>query len=109
MLPSNARVNDIVEVTNEDSEYYGMIGRIVEINGIRATIELFGKHVIFYTDALYLKARVGTNKHQELTSIIESRQTKDLTWDDLNELMDHALDVGDYQWAFELKQRRDTL
>lgn len=107
MLPHTARKGDLVEVIYEDHGYYGLVGKLVSREGDNVFVDFYGKQIQFLATSLELKARVGTSKHKDLTEIIESKQTNSLTWRDLNDLMNHALDVGEYKWAYDLKQRRD--
>lgn len=110
MLPSTARPKDIVEVINEDHDYYGLYGKLVSKSEDRAVVRFYkGRDIEIERKDLKMKARVGTSRYKELKQRIEEYQTNLLTWEDLNEIMNHAIDVGDYKWAYEIKQRRDSL
>lgn len=107
MLPHTARQGDLVEVIQEDHEYFGLIGKIVNKDSEKVTVEFYGKQIHLLPTSLSIRARVGTSRYESLHEVIAARETKHLTWRDLNDLMNHALDVGEYEWAFDLKQRRD--
>lgn len=109
MLPHTTREGDLVEVTHQDHDYFGLIGKIAKKQPEKVTVDFYGKLVPFLPSSLSLVARVGTSKYKSLYETLESRETKHLTWQDLNDLMNHALDVKEYQWAYELQQRRDNL
>lgn len=108
MLPHTCRVGDLVEVIEYAHEYHGRIGKIVKKSDIQLTVDFHGILIDCLPSSLILKARTGTAKYRAINEAIEASQTRDLTREDLNDLMDHALDIRDFEWAYELKQRRDS-
>ncbi|MCY7861178.1 hypothetical protein MOD67_14220 [Bacillus licheniformis] len=108
MLPHTARIDDIVEVIDKNHDYFGRTGKIANIMLGKVVVNFNDREVGLHPSSLSLKARLGTRKHKELMEDMEGRQSKYLTWDDLNDLMNYALDLQDYEWAYELKQRRDS-
>lgn len=113
MLPYTARPKDLVEVTNEDSEYYGMLGKIVskaEMDGKETvTVVIYGKKVTLPREDLSMKARVGTSTYGRLVDEVEMGETRHIKAEDYGELIDYALSIGDFGWVAELSARRDEL
>lgn len=103
MLPFTTRVNDYVEVINENNEYYGLIGKIYNICTDVVIVDFYGKKVTMSREDLKMFARVGTSKHKEL----ELRNPNNLTKEDFNELIDFALTLRDWEWVEDLVKRRD--
>lgn len=110
MLHSNARINDIIEVIVENNKYFGMYGQIIKFEQDGTVIvNIHGNPTTFQRDEIKLKARKGTKTHAILSMNIELQSPSDLTNEDYNELINLALDLKDYEWAYELKQRKDAL
>ncbi|KZR57921.1 hypothetical protein [Pseudobacillus badius] len=109
MLPVTARPNDIVEVINEDHDYYGLVGKLTskDEENDKYSVDIFGKSVTFRRKDLVMKARVGTSKHLRYEEIVHSKQTTHLTKEDYNVLINLAIDQRDFEWAKELLERRD--
>ncbi|MCY8197447.1 hypothetical protein MOC90_06125 [Bacillus spizizenii] len=108
MLPHTCRVGDLVEVIEYAHECHGCIGKIVKKSDIQITVDFHGKLIDCLPSSLILKARVGSAKYKALAETIEASQTRNLTREDFNDLINYALDIRDFEWAYELKQRRDS-
>ncbi|MCZ4246941.1 hypothetical protein BXO87_02215 [Bacillus sp. GZB] len=108
MLPHTCRVGDLVEVIEYGHKFHGRIGKVVKKTYIKITVDFYGKLIDFLPSSLILKARIGTAKYKVLEETIQENYTHNLTREDLNDLINYALDIRDFEWAYELKQRRDS-
>lgn len=103
-----ARESDIVEVINEEHTHFGMVGKIVSYHKGRdtAVVDIYGKEVTFRRSDLKMKARTGTNKYSEIQEVLNARHVDDLTREDYDILINHALEVGEFEWATDLVNRK---
>lgn len=113
MLPSTARPKDLVEVINEDSKYYGMVGKIVRKDMVDGkemiAVSIYGRLATLPREDLSIKARVGTSKYGALVDEVDMGETRHLTYDDYDELINFALGIREFEWVAELSKRRDEL
>jgi hypothetical protein len=108
MLPETARVEDFVEVTSQDCEWFGFIGTIDKFDGNKVAVKIFDKVIMFERGDLKIKARKGSKTYQELADSVEERAASNLTAEDYNDLINLAIDMQDYAWATELVNRKNS-
>lgn len=107
MLPVNAREGDFVEVSNRDSAYFGMIGKIKQLTPTKATVDIYGKFVDIEKKDLELRARTGTGSHDSLVEQIKSQEVANLDEEGYNGLINLAIDLQEWEWAKELVDRKN--
>ena len=114
MIPKTARVDDFVEVISEESDYFGMIGTIQDIDkeDTVAVINFYGKPTTLPKKYLKIKARKGSTSHSGIKERLEEQQTNNLTDEDYNDLINLALDMAKqglvgYDWAMDLVRRKE--
>lgn len=109
MLPATARANDVVEVTNPEHGYYGIVGKIVSTSNEGALVTFFKEDVFVVREDLSMKARVGTSKHMKYLEQMSAKLTDNLIKEDYDSLINYAIDIKDWVWANSLIERRDGL
>jgi len=109
MLPENVRSGDFVLVQKEDDEYFNKYGEIVERTDTKVKIMINGRITIYSPDELHLAARSGRKLHEEIKEQIDARKTDHLTVEDINELINMAIDMEDWEWATALVNRKQIM
>ncbi|QNR70390.1 hypothetical protein IAQ67_28975 (plasmid) [Paenibacillus peoriae] len=109
MLPDNARSGDLVLVHKEDDEYFYMYGEIVERTESKVKIMINGRIAIYAPDEIHLAARAGRNLHEEIKEQLESKEPSLLTMEDINDLINLAIDMEEWEWAKDLVNRKQVM
>lgn len=113
MLQRTARIEDFVEVISEDSKWFGFLGKIRKYDSetlySKVKVQIFDNVLEFEQNELKLYARKGTHSYDVLEEQEEERKTKALTVEDLNELINFAIDIEDWEYAQELVSRKQDM